>query len=219
MLIHEPDIYQVEKKPHLLCSKISGPCNPSCKVFDPTIACKYSSISTDYRTFAKAYWSYISEQYNTTSKWKLFYACFHPTPKKVDKGAFKADFPDDVPLVLPDAAVANAVATKGLLDDDPSKWNEARVMAAGSNDPIRQRMAATDWDWAWYSNIPTSASKVSSKQIENKVKMDKLLFTLFKDKYESEGTYTILKTNKNFLILQTIYTQLKGIIQVRLDFV
>lgn len=218
ILVSYPEIYDVPK-PQRLCETTGGSCSPSCRLFSPGKTCIYAGVSMEYRSLVECLWLYQSKMLSHEQDWRLFYDCFHPRKRGESReGVFKAEFPNDVPA-LPDSAVrANAHATKNLKDDDPSKWTEQRVHAAIHGDEVQRRMAATDWDWQWYSSSLASGHKISSSTARNKVRLDKILYRVFKDDYETGGTYTFMKTDKDFIKVQTMYNQLKHMLDIRIEF-
>lgn len=217
ILIFDPKIYR-DDAPCVSCTSTGTTCHPGCNFFDPAVSCKYSDLTLDYQTFVQAFWQYRSEALRRQSKWSLFYGCFHPKPSKDAKEKFKAIFPQDVPLLGNQDATSNYEVGRHLDPADPGYWSRARLSAATSGQELDRRMAATDWDWDWFSHTKEKGITPTMYLCREKNKLDKLLFDELGDDYENTGSYTFEKTHRDFLQLQTLYKILKDTLLLKMTF-
>jgi len=201
------------------CRSTGDTCQPACSRFDPAAACKYSDLSLNYQTFVQAFWQYRSEALNRRAKWTIFYECFHPKARASENKKFEAIFPQDVPLLSNQEAMSNYEVGRHLDPSDPGHWSKERLDAATSGDELSRRMAATDWDWDWYSHVKFEGIKPTMHLCREKNKLDRLLFKELGDKYENTGSYTFKKTHPDFLKLQSLNAALKGTLLMTITFV
>jgi hypothetical protein len=184
----------------------------------PEEACSYSDLSLDYQTFVQAYWLYRVKARVKSDDWHLFYKCFHPTPVTEKKAKFEAKFPNDVPLLGNMHAMSTYEASKNLDPEDPAYWSSDRLDAALKGTELERRMAATDWDWYWYSRQIAAGKSVDMSIAGAKNRLDKILYELYDDKYEDSGSYNIEASNKYFIELKQLYKKLKDYLKVILIF-
>jgi hypothetical protein len=153
------------------------------------------------------------------SDWSLFYGCFHPKKEKNEAVQFEAKFPFDQPWLTNMDAHATYEASKDLEQDNPGHWDRTRLEAATVGSDLEKRSASTDWDWNWYKKkkiqegLPIKLSVATDKN-----KFDKIMFDLFGESYEDDGTYTIEKDNKYFVQLKTLYDSLKDFLDLTMIF-
>lgn len=205
-------------RPTLNCSINGSICAPSCQKFDPLSQCKYTYANLNYQTFAKAFWDYRAKAKRYNSNWELFYNCFHPKVKKDTKKQFEAKFPYDVPILNNMEALATFEASKDLEIDDPAYWSKERLNKINNGNDLERRMATTDWDWFWFSKVLRKGNKVNIDIARSKNNFDRIMFHLYGDNYEDNGTYNIKSTAKEFIRLKTFYNKLKDYIDVILEF-
>jgi len=209
-------------KAYYLCGNTGNPCIPSCRFFYPNRQCEHIQIQRDYKTFDELYWEHRTCVDKDTRKWKLFYQCFHGLPKKEGdsdgKKQFVVEFPHDIPLISESEVRINRRSTKDVDPDNPIYWSKEREDACLGNSAVMHRLASTDWDWAWYRYITRKGLKVDGGVARSKVEFDKIMFKLFGDNYEDEGTYTVKKTDPNFVKMTQLYSTLKSYIRIQINF-
>jgi len=109
-------------------------------------------------------------------------------------------------------------ASKHLNPEDPAYWSEDRLKAATKGDDLERRMAATDWDWYWYSRQIAAGKKIDLMTAKNKNALDKKMFDLFGDDYEDTGHYKVPPDHKDLIRIKQLYTQLKDYLRITLEF-
>lgn len=207
-------------RPKMICKRVGTDCLPSCKVFDPRLDCKYSTIDGSYNTLAKALWLFRSSRFAEQQHWETFYSCFHPKPRDKDKDKrFVKKFPNDIALIsVADARSNFQIGQQYKAAESAAKWTSERLAAVSGTD-LEHRMASTDWDWHWYSGCLRKKLTVSLAHAEAKVQLDRLLYDIYGDDYESTGTYTIDRTNSLYTRIEGLYRQVKHLMDAKLEFV